>query len=132
VAVRGIRGAITVDANTRDDILKDTRLLLKEMLTQNSIDKEEVCSIFFTVTKDLNAEFPALAARELDFQSTPLLCMTEIPVPGSLGRVVRILILCNMRTPQKEIRHVYLKEAVSLRPDLHSKKKPQDRKAADL
>ncbi|MBN1521507.1 MAG: chorismate mutase [Candidatus Aureabacteria bacterium] len=116
--VRGIRGAITVDNNTPEDIVQETRVLLKEMIEKNHIRKEDVCSIFFSVTLDLTSEFPALAARQLGFTDTPLLCLTEIPVPESLGKVVRILIHCNTKTSQKDMIHVYLKEAVSLRPDL--------------
>ena len=116
--VRGIRGAITVDSNTKEEIIKETVTLLKEMVEKNKINKEDVCSIFFSVTTDLTAEFPAIAARKLDFSNTPLLCLTEIPVQGSLGKVVRILIHWNTDILQKDISHVYLKDAVSLRPDL--------------
>ena len=118
--VRGIRGAITVENNTKEEIIEETKLLLKEMIEKNKIEKEDVCSIFFSVTTDLTAEFPALAARHSGFTHTPLLCLTEIPVPESLEKVVRILIHHNTTIPQKDMIHIYMKKAVKLRPDLSS------------
>ncbi len=116
--VRGIRGAITVDANTSQDILSATRMLLRQMLDDNRLSPEDVASIFFSVTSDLNADFPAKAARDIGLTHVALLCMTEIDVPGSLRYCLRILIHANIDTPMKDICHVYLKGASVLRPDL--------------
>jgi chorismate mutase len=122
---RGVRGATTVDANTRDGILEETRKLLALMIRFNEIEPEDVASAIFTVTSDLNAEFPALAARQLGWLDVPLLCSYEVDVPGSLRRCIRILVLWNTSRPQKQITHVYIKEAQRLRPDL-SKLPPVD------
>ncbi|WP_254508539.1 chorismate mutase [Anatilimnocola floriformis] len=122
---RGVRGATTVEANTRDEILQNTRQLLALMIRANGIEPEEVASAMFSVTSDLNAEFPALAARQLGWLDVPLLCTYEVDVPGSLRRCIRIMIHWNTEMPQHEIRHVYIKEATRLRPDL-SKLPPVD------
>jgi chorismate mutase len=122
---RGVRGATTVEANTRDEILTNTRQLLALMIRANQIEPEDVASAMFSVTSDLDAEFPALAARQLGWLDVPLLCTYEVDVPGSLRRCVRILIHWNTETPQHQIRHVYIKEATRLRPDL-SKLPPVD------
>lgn len=122
---RGVRGATTVEANTRDEVLKNTRQLLALMIRANGIEPDDVASAMFSVTSDLNAEFPALAARQLGWLDVPLLCTYEIDVPGSLRHCVRIMIHWNTDTPQHEIRHVYIKEATRLRPDL-SKLPPVD------
>jgi chorismate mutase len=119
--VRGIRGATSVSANTREAILEATRELLQEMLRANGLaDYEEIASILFTTTPDLNATFPAEAARELGMQQVPLLCASEIAVPGRLPRCVRVLMHVNTGKALKDIVHVYLREAKSLRPDIHS------------
>ena len=123
LAVRGIRGAISVDKNNRQEIIMETQHLLQEIVKKNNINHEDVCSIFFSVTTDLTSEFPAIAARKLGFSHTPLLCLTEIPVQGSLARVVRILVHWNTDIPQKDMVHVYLKDATSLRPDLSENSK---------
>jgi chorismate mutase len=115
---RGVRGAITVSANTREEILTATRQLLALMIRVNGIEVEDVASAVFTLTKDLNAEFPALAARQLGWLDVPLLCSYELEVPGSLQRCVRILINWNTDRGQREIIHPYLKDAKQLRPDL--------------
>jgi len=112
---RGIRGATTVDANTKEDILAATRELLQEMISANEVEAEDVACIFFTTTPDLNAEFPAAAARELGFSQIPLLCGHEMNVPGSLPMCVRILILFNTEKGVDEIAHVYIKGARGLR-----------------
>ncbi|MBU6174035.1 MAG: chorismate mutase [Planctomycetes bacterium] len=122
---RGVRGATTVEANTRDAILKGTRQLLALMIRRNEINPEDVASAVFSVTKDLNAEFPALAARQLGWLEVPLLCGYEVEVPGSLGLCVRIMLHWNTSKTQKEIHHVYIHDAVALRPDL-SKLPPVD------
>src|SRR5262245_15604567 len=107
---RGVRGATTVDNDTRDELLKATRQLLALMIRQNGIDPRDVTSAIFTTTPDLKAEFPALAARQLGWLDVPLLCTHEIDVPGSLRRCVRILIHWNTDKPQQEIVHVYVKD----------------------
>lgn len=117
MSLRGIRGATTVESNTPDEILKETRILLQEVMTVNQISAEDIASILFSVTRDLNSEFPAKAAREMGLVNTPLLCFNEIDVPGSLGKCIRILLHVNSTVPQAEIKHIYLKEAKSLRPD---------------
>jgi len=114
---RGIRGATTVAENSREAVLAATRELLTLIAERNAIAVEEITSIFFTVTDDLDAEHPALAARQLGWIDVALLCAREIPVPGSLGRCVRVLLHVNTTRSQAEIRHVYLHEAVVLRPD---------------
>ncbi|MCA9175078.1 MAG: chorismate mutase [Planctomycetales bacterium] len=116
--VRGVRGATTVDANDRDAILTASRQLLAMMIRLNAIEPEDVASATFTVTKDLDAEFPALAARQLGWLDVPLLCGYEISVPGSLQKCVRILVHWNTDKRQNEVQHVYIKDAVKLRPDL--------------
>jgi chorismate mutase len=115
---RGIRGATTADDNSRDSILTATRQLLALMIRQNEINAEDVASAIFTTTSDLDAEFPALAARQLGWLDVPLLCTHEITVPGALEKCVRILIHWNTDVKQNEITHVYIKEAQRLRPDL--------------
>lgn len=122
---RGVRGATTVDSNTSDDILSATRQLLGLMIRVNGIQAEDVGSIIFSLTRDLDAEFPALAARQLGWLEVPLLCTYEVDVPGSLRRCVRILVHWNTTKAQNEIHHVYTKDAVRLRPDL-SKLPPVD------
>ncbi len=122
---RGVRGAITVEENSRESILQNTRQLLALMIRRNDIAADEVASAIFSVTPDLTAEFPALAARQLGWVDVPLLCTNEISVPDSLPRCVRILVNWNTERPQKEIVHIYLREAVALRPDL-SKLPPVD------
>lgn len=115
---RGVRGATTVESNTRDEILSATRQLLALMIRVNGIDSHDVASALFSTTVDVDAEFPALAARQLGWQDVPLICMHELDVPGSLRRCIRVLVNWNTEKTQKEIQHVYIKEAVKLRPDL--------------
>ena len=118
IRCRGVRGATTVDHDTREELLKATRQLLALMIRQNGIEHDDVASAIFTTTTDLNAEFPALAARQLGWLDVPLLCTHEIAVPGSLPRCVRILIHWNTTKRQSEIAHVYIRGAAALRPDL--------------
>ena len=117
---RGVRGATTVEANTRGEILTATRQLVALMIRRNGIEKEDVASAIFSVTHDLDAEFPALAARQLGWLDVPLLCTNEINVPGSLQRCIRVLVNWNTTKTQEEMIHVYVKEAQRLRPDLSS------------
>lgn len=122
---RGVRGATTVDADDREQILQATRQLLGLMIRRNGIDAADVASVFFTVTRDLNSEFPALAARQLGWLEVPLLCGYEITVPKSLPRCIRVLVHWNTDKSQSQIHHVYIRDAERLRPDL-SKLPPVD------
>src|SRR5256885_12500108 len=115
---RGVRGATTADSNSRDDILTATRQLLALLIRINGIEPEHVASAVFSLTRDLDAEFPALAARQLGWIDVPLLCTYEVDVPGSLRRCVRVLVHWNTAKPQHEIRHVYVKDAARFRPDI--------------
>ncbi len=115
---RGVRGATTADSNTREDILDAARQMLALLIRLNGIEVEDVGSAIFTVTRDLDAEFPAMAARQLGWIDVPLLCSYEIAVPGSLPRCIRVLVNWNTDKEQKQIRHVYIKDANKLRPDL--------------
>ena len=115
---RGVRGATTVESDDREQILNATRQVLALMIRRNGIESADVASAVFTVTPDLSAEFPALAARQLGWLEVPLLCAHELAVPGSLPRCIRVLLHWNTVTPQSEIQHVYLHEAKRLRPDL--------------
>jgi len=117
---RGVRGATTADSNTPEDILKATRELLALLIRQNEIEQEEVASVIFTTTGDLDTEFPALAARQLGWFDAALMCFHELDVPGSLRRCIRILIHWNTDTPAHDIVHVYVKGAANLRPDRSS------------
>jgi chorismate mutase len=118
VAVRAIRGAVQVDANERGAILEGTTELVTEVMARNSLVPDDVISVVFTVTSDLNAEFPALAARKIGFQDVPLLCATEIAVPHGLPRVVRLLMHLETSLTRAELQHVYLRGAAALRLDI--------------
>lgn len=118
MAVRAVRGAIQVDANDRDEILEGASELVKEVLHRNKIEPADLISIVFTATPDLNAEFPAYAARLLGLTDVPLLCTTEIAVPGSMPRVLRLLAHVETSLTRADIRHVYLRGASALRTDL--------------
>jgi chorismate mutase len=115
---RGVRGATTVAENTREEILTATRQLVALMVRRNEIDPKNVASAIFTTTPDLDAEFPALAARQLGWLDVPLLCGHEMTIPGSLPRCIRVLIHWNTDLPQEAIQHIYVRDAVKLRPDL--------------
>ena len=115
---RGIRGANIVRENTRESIFEATREVLEKIFELNLIEREEIAAVYFTLTSDLNASFPAEVAHEMGLTSVPLLCVQEIAVPGSLPQVVRILMLINTKLRQSEIRHVFLGEAQKLREDL--------------
>lgn len=119
-AVRGIRGAISVKGNVRNEIFDATKKLLVAMVEANDINTEDISSVFFTTTPDLNADFPATAARELGWNLVPLLCAREIDVPGSMERLVRVLMHVNTSKSQAEIKHQFLDEAASLRVDMVS------------
>ena len=119
--VRGLRGAINVEQNSAEDILEATRELLVELLRANEIEEfREIASAVFTTTADLNAAFPAEAARELGMNQVPLLCATEINVPGAMPLCIRILLHINTDKSQADMVHVYLRDARNLRPDVSS------------
>ena len=117
MSVRAIRGATVTNENTSASILSDTSELLERMLAENDVQDDDLISIFFSLTDDLDAVFPAVSARRLGLMDVPLLCLNEIPVPDSLERCIRVLIHFNTDQSNAEIRHIYLKEAVKLRPD---------------
>ena len=116
--VRGLRGATTAEANTREAILDATRELFAALIEANNIDHELVASVIFSTSPDLNAEFPAVAAREAGWTDVALMCGHEMGVPGSLQRCVRILIYVNTDLRLSELKHIYLRGAQVLRPDL--------------
>jgi len=119
--VRGVRGAIVVNADLPESILEATRDLLTEILRANpALEPEDLASIFFTVTPDLVSAHPAKAARLMGWSQVAMMCAQEIPVRGDLARCIRVLMHWNTDLPQSEIRHVYLGEAARLRPDLLS------------
>ena len=118
MAGRAIRGAVQVDANARTDILDGTTELVSQVMTRNSLVPGDVISVVFTATPDLNAEFPALAARKIGFHDVPLLCASEIGVPGAMPRVVRLLMHVETNKPRSALEHVYLRGAVALRLDI--------------
>ena len=122
---RGVRGATTVSTNSRDEILRATRQMLALMIRRNGIDPTDISSAIFTVTSDLDAEFPALAARQLGWLEVPMLCGYEIRVPGSLPLCIRVLVHWITDKKQSEIEHIYIHDAIRLRPDL-SKLPPVD------
>ncbi len=115
--VRGIRGATVAAANTKESILDATRELLLDMIAANDIQPEDVASAWFTTSPDLNAEYPAPAARALGWTDVALLCTHEMNVPHGLPRCIRILIHLNTDKPTHAIKHIYLGEAATLRPD---------------
>lgn len=114
---RGIRGATTVERNTAEDILEATRELLAAIVDANQLDVDDVASAIFTTSPDLDATFPAVAARAFGWDSIALMCMHEMGVPGALDRVIRVLVHYNTEKSVNEIRHVYLRRAVELRPE---------------
>jgi len=118
IRLRGIRGATTVESNTKDAILEATHELLAALVDANDLQADDIASAFFSATQDLNAEFPALAARHMGWSNVALTCMQEMYVPGSLPMCVRILIHANTAKAQNEVRFVYLRGARVLRPDL--------------
>ena len=116
---RGIRGATTVEHDQPELVLAATRELLESILRANpGLQTGDIASVFFTVTDDIISVHPALAARQMGWEFVPMMCSREIPVPGSLPRCIRVLVHWNADRDQAAIRHVYLREAVSLRPDL--------------
>ena len=125
MSCRGIRGAISVDANNPDTIIAATRELLEQIVAANDLQVEDLASVIFTATPDLDAAYPARAAREMGWVTVPLLCMQEMKVTGSLPRCVRVLVLWNTDKPHDQVRHVYLGKARTLRLDLSKEALPQ-------
>ena len=117
--LRALRGATTVERNDADAILDGTEELVRTMMERNDLHPDDMVSCIFTCTDDLNAEFPAVAARRLGLTKVPLLCAREIGVPGSLPRVIRLMLHC-YADERSEARHVYLREAAGLRRDLEA------------
>ncbi len=119
MSIRGVRGAITVAHDQAEEILSATRELVEAILQANpALQPEDIASVIFTTTADLRAVYPARAARELGWTEVPLMCAQEIPVAESLPRCIRLLLHWNTELPQSAIRHVYLRDAAGLRPDL--------------
>jgi chorismate mutase len=119
MAVRGIRGATVADDNQPESIISATMEMLETILASNpTLIPDDIGSVIFTVTDDLNSTYPAKAARQLGWVKTPLMCAREIPVPGSLSLCIRVLVHWNTDQPQANVRHIYLRAATKLRPDL--------------
>ena len=122
MALRGVRGATVVSQDDASEILEATRELICAIMDANpTLRPADLASALFTVTDDLSAVHPAIAARLLGWSEVPLMCAREIPVPGSLAHCIRVLVHWNTELQQSEIHHVYLRQAVSLRPDLSEK-----------
>jgi len=118
VAVRAVRGAIQVDVDERDEIISAVAELIDAVLANNSFTSDDLISLFYTVTADITAEFPAYATRKAGITDVPMICSVEIPVAGSMPRVVRLLAHVETSRTREEVKHVYLKGAVALRRDL--------------
>jgi len=118
VRLRGVRGAVRVSQNTAEEILNASQELVTKMMVDNNIATEDIAGAFFTTTSDLNAAFPAQAARSIGFEFVPMMCSTEINVPGSMSRVIRAMLLFNTEKRQDGIKHIYLGETKKLRPDI--------------
>lgn len=119
--VRAVRGATTVEHNNAEEIVGETETLLKKIIDENALDIEDIISVIFSVTSDLNAEFPAVAARRLGWSDIALLCTYEIDVPGSIEKCIRVMLHCNTGKKNSDMKYVYLKGARKLRPDLSEK-----------
>ena len=120
MAIRGLRGATSVDANSKEEIISKTKELLQVIVEKNEVNVEDIASATFSVTDDVTAEFPAVAARQLGWIYTPLFCTREINVPGSLQHCIRVLLHINSDKTQEDMIHIYLYDAEKLRPDLQS------------
>lgn len=117
--MRGIRGATTVTENNEKEILTTTKTLIIEMAEKNNVEPESISHVFISVTKELNAGFPAKVLREIpDWAYVPVMCMNEIDVPHGLKKCIRIMMVAETSLNQKEVQHVFHNEAVKLRPDL--------------
>ncbi|OIN97759.1 MAG: chorismate mutase [Anaerolineae bacterium CG1_02_58_13] len=119
---RGIRGATTIETDTKESVLPATRELLDAILASNpGLKTDDIAAALFTVTDDIASAYPALAARQMGWDLVPMMCAREIPVEGSLPLCIRVLLHWNTELTQSEIKHVYLRNAVKLRPDLAGK-----------
>ena len=117
--IRGIRGAITITEDSAEQVWSETEKLVKEVAKQNNVKPEDIASVTISTTPDIHSAFPAKAVRTLEgWQYVPIMCMHEMDVPGALPLCIRVLMHVNTDIPQHEIHHVYLNEAVKLRPDL--------------
>ncbi|TYQ15404.1 UNVERIFIED_CONTAM: chorismate mutase [Acetivibrio alkalicellulosi] len=116
--VKAIRGATTVLNNTSDEIVNETKKLLEEIIEKNNLREDDVISIIFTVTQDLTAEFPAVAARKIGLSNVALMCMNEIDVPNSLEKCIRVMMHVNAENYNNDFKHIYLNNSKVLRPDL--------------
>jgi chorismate mutase len=121
MSVRGIRGAVNIATNTKEEILTKSRELLEAIVRENRIQAEDIACAIFTLTPDLNADFPAYAARQLGWRDVPLMCARELDVPEAMEKVIRVLLLVNSTTPPSKIKHQYLGDTPKLRPDLAQK-----------
>ena len=126
----GVRGAITAASNSREEILAASKELVETLIALNSIDDDDIAAAFFTASEDLNAEYPALAARSLGWKDVAILCAREIDVPTGVPRVIRVLVLWNTDKARSDIRHAYLREAWQLRPDRANGDKPSEMPSA--
>jgi chorismate mutase len=127
MAVRGIRGAVNIASNTKEEILSKSRELLEAILRANKVKPADIAAAIFTLSPDLNADFPAYAARQLGWTDVPLMCARELDVPGAMEKVIRVLLLVNSRIPAAKIKHQYLGDTPRLRPDLTTKGPKGDR-----
>ncbi len=120
--LRGVRGAITIKENTEAEIVSAAEKLVRQIIEENQISPDDAASVIFSVTEDITAAFPAKAVRQIDgWKYVPTMCMTEIPVPNSLKKCIRVMMHINTNKAQDEINHVYLDGAITLRPDLQTK-----------
>jgi chorismate mutase len=118
VKVRGVRGAVTVDSDDAQAIHEATHRLLQEIVRRNQFELDDIASVLFTLTGDIRAAFPALAARDMGWTYVPMLHAVEVDVPGAIQRCIRVLLHVNTALSMEEIEHVYLGDAAKLRPDL--------------
>ncbi|WP_088007546.1 chorismate mutase [Indiicoccus explosivorum] len=117
--IRGVRGAITVDHDRAEDVLKETKSLVLEMAAKNGIEPEKVASVIISTTRDITSAFPAKAVRSIEgWTYIPVMCTHEMDVPGALPKCIRVMMHVNTDAGQQDIRHIFLKEAQALRPDL--------------
>ena len=121
MSVRGIRGAVNIASNTKEEILTKSRELLEAIVKANQVAPEDIACAIFTLTPDLNADFPAYAARQLGWRDVPLMCARELDVPAAMEKVIRVLLLVNSEMPASAIKHQYLGDTPQLRPDLAQK-----------
>lgn len=121
--VRAIRGATTINENNAEEIYKATTELLREMISQNDIGKEDIISVIFSVTSDINAAFPAVAARQMGWTKTAMMCTYEIDVPGSLRKCIRVMMHIETGKDNSDLKYIYLRDAKRLRPDIAEENK---------